>query len=539
LGAPRDNEFMICVGNYAPVGRGVNVIEYCLDHFEPVTNLQAPPPPAFLLHARGLSPEDQTVAFSLVEMATGTQQMFTARWGRTGVGSSNFMPVPKPLEDDLRPRILAYGFPIANFTWRNCQWEVLEVVTPGTFDFPSLTGETIEVPTNLEAAIALRDGRMVANVDVLDFGTAGDIIKERDSGGAYRIRFGGRIWRRMTKGDPALELIAFDPDSAVLQTSLDDVWGEIGGQDEAKRELIRAIQWPVLYPELFRLFKRRRSRGVLLYGPPGCGKTLLGKAVVRLLAALYHRKADDGGFKYVKGHQLLDMYVGQSEKAVKALFDEARRWRETKGYPAVLFFDEADALFKRRPSGSTEQAFTLVPALLAEMDGMDESGAFVMLATNRPEALDQAITRPGRIDRRIRVTRPDESACQVIFRIHLDGVFLAGGVTLADVSAGAAAELFRPDHRLYEVETSEGEKQWFLLQDLSSGALVQNIVDRATANKMESCIETGVTTGLSVADVRQAVAEVLGEHRESRHSEELEEWAERRGVKIRSVRKAG
>ena len=200
------------------------------------------------------------------------------------------------------------------------------------------------------------------------------------------------MWRRWRAADhhPRLELLGFDSESVELQGALDDVWGNIGGQEEAKRELIRAIQWPVLYPELFLLFKRRRSRGVLLYGPPGCGKTLLGKAVVGLLAALYHRKVDDGGFKYVKGHQLLDQYLGNSEKAVKSLFDEARRFREQKGYPAVLFFDEADALFKRRPNDARDGAFTLVPSLLAEMDGMDESGAFVILATNRPDSLDLA-----------------------------------------------------------------------------------------------------------------------------------------------------
>ncbi|MBK5292868.1 MAG: AAA family ATPase, partial [Acidobacteriia bacterium] len=292
----------------------------------------------------------------------------------------------------------------------------------------------------------------------------------------------------------------------------------------------------VLYPELFLLFKRRRSRGVLLYGPPGCGKTLLGKAVVWLMAALYHRKADDGGFKYVKGHQLLDQYLGNSEKAVKALFDESRRWREQKGYPAVLFFDEADALFKRRSSNARETGFSLVPALLAEMDGMDESGAFVILATNRPDSLDLAITRPGRIDRRIRVTRPDVAATVRIFRIHLEGVFLEEGLALEVLCESAARELFAPEHKLHQVNFEDGMTD-FLLKDLASGALIQNVVDRATANKMEHCIQHDVKAGLNVEDMRRAVEEVLAEQKESRHSEELEEFAELLGRTMVSSRK--
>jgi proteasome-associated ATPase len=221
---------------------------------------------------------------------------------------------------------------------------------------------------------------------------------------------------------------------------------------------------------------------------------MLGKAVAQLLAVLYRRRPEDGGFQYVKGHQLLDQYVGNSEKAVKQLFDQARRWREDRGYPAVLFFDEADALFARRPPGGREGGFTLVPALLAEMDGMEESGAFVMLATNRPDALDEAITRPGRIDRKIRITRPDEAASARIFRIHLEGVFLADGNTVETLSAQAAAALCGGP-----------------LGAVTSGALIQNITDRATANKMEHCITQGVRVGLDLEDLERAMAEVAEE----------------------------
>ena len=536
---------MLCAGNLTPVRLGAAAVEFCYGHFEWPETAAARSAPAWALHSLGLA-DEMTAAFALVPAGRpGEAQWFTARWGRNGVGPASFMPIPSQTEDD-RPGIEVHGFKSSNFNWHNCQWEIAERVAPHAFDLPSADGDSLELPANASGAWAFRDGAPLICVDDLALGEHPEFElhkqpDEANGGASYQVRFGGRIWRRWLAARPGagspLELLAFDTASPVLQQALDHVWADIGGQDDAKRELIRAIQWPVLYPELFLLFKRKRSRGVLLYGPPGCGKTLLGKAVVRLLAALYHRKADDGGFKYVKGHQLLDQYLGNSEKAVKSLFDEARRWREQRGYPAVLFFDEADALFKRRAAGA-ESGFTLVPALLAEMDGMDDSGAFVILATNRPDALDIAITRPGRIDRRIRITRPDRGAAETIFRIHLEGVFLDHGLTARQLSAVAAAGLFDPAHRLYELEFEDGPRvREFLLKDLASGALIQNIVDRATANKMEQCIEQGVKAGLGEADVRQAVLETLAEQRQSRHAEELEDFAESAGLRLDAVRK--
>ena len=527
---------MLCAGNRTPIAVGANAIEFCFDYFEPGSRTKAQP--AFVLHVLGESEDGQTACFALLPTdASRPSHWFTARWGRQGSGSTNFMPVPAHTEDS-RPGVTLYGHKASNFTWRSCQWEIVEVHPARTLEIPSLDGEIIEAIGNTECYYALRNGLPVADIDALDPGEyANGLEKEAEPNAAsFLVHFGGRIWRRHPDPEAAqpLEILAFDPNSPVLQTALEEVWAEIGGQDEAKRELIRAIQWPVLYPELFRLFKRRRSRGVLLHGPPGCGKTLLGKAVVKLLASLYHRKAHDGGFKYVKGHQLLDQYVGNSEKAVKALFDDARRWREQAGYPAVLFFDEADALFKRRAGG--EGGFTLVPALLAEMDGIDESGAFVMLATNRPDSLDVAITRPGRVDRKIRVTRPHEDAAARVFEIHLEGVFLAEGLDALTLSRQAAAELFNAAHGLYTLTfEDDGVPVDFLLKDLASGALIHNVVDRATANKMEQCIETGVTAGLDLADLRQSVFEVVAEHRQSRHPEELLEFAESRRRRIASV----
>lgn len=515
-----------------PIARDEALVEICRDHFE-----HRPPAAlgAFALHVLGLEEADRSAVFALIPRE-GEAQWFIARWGRTGVGPTQFMPIPAQFEDD-RPGIDVYGQKSTDFTFRHFQWEIVKTIKPGTFELANLRGEALVTPEHSQHLWALLDGRPVADVDaesVEDLAALG-ISKEEDSDEAYTIRWSGRVWRRSLRSK-TLEVMAFDLNTEGLQASLDEVWGDIGGQEEAKRELIRAIQWPVLYPELFRLFKRRRSRGVLLYGPPGTGKTLLGKAVVKLLAALYNRKADDGGFQYVKGHQLLDQYVGNSEKAVKVLFDRARKWKEERGYPSVLFFDEADALFKRR-SGAEQNAFTLVPALLAEMDGMDDSGAFVILATNRPDSLDLAVTRPGRIDRKIRVTRPDEAGSARIFAIHLDGVFLEEGCSLQALSSAAARELFSPEHALYELLFDYGESERFCLYHLASGALIQNLVDRATANKMEQCIASGTTEGLSIADIRGAIEDLLAEQRLLRHPEEIAEREELLGRKVVEVRR--
>ncbi|MBY0503326.1 MAG: AAA family ATPase [Bryobacteraceae bacterium] len=536
---------MACAGTITPIPPGATQLEFCYDYFDPPSRLQAQHQPAFTLSVLGLSLEEQAAAFALIPTdPSRPSHWFKARWGRMGTGPTNFMPIPAQTEEDDRVGVTLYGHKTSNFNWRSCQWEIVEVVPPRSYEMPLLDGELIEIPNNQAAPHAFRDGVALANLDLLAPGKHEELSIEKEAeahGKSYLIHFGGRIWRRWLDGEPhaePLELLAFDPASPLLDGALEGVWGDIGGQEEAKRELIRAIQWPVLYPELFVLFKRRRSRGVLLYGPPGCGKTLLGKAVVKLLAALYRRKAEDGGFQYVKGHQLLDQYVGNSEKMVKSLFDAARRWKETRGYPAVLFFDEADALFKRRPS--RESGFTLVPALLAEMDGMDDSGAFVILATNRADALDEAITRPGRIDRRIRITRPEQPASARIFAIHLEGVFLAEGLTASALGELAARELYRPSQVVSELMLEETDRPIELrLSDLASGALIQNIVDRATANKMADCIERGVREGLAESDLVQAISEVLTEQRESKHVEEWQEMAERHGRRVVEVRRQG
>jgi hypothetical protein len=527
------------ISNSRPVKPGESVVEVCFDYFEAAASPESSA--AFALHVVGLEADDDGAVFAMVSAeASSERQYFVARWGRTGVGPTRFLPVPAQI-DDNRPGVMLYGEKVTNFTWRNYQWEIVSLAERNAIDSLSLEADHFQIPANSDDYWVFQSGRPIANIDGSSTETLATlgIIKERDPEAphedSYRVKFGGRVWRRhKTKpGHPTAgvdwELLAFDPESANLQNSLDEVWGDIGGQEEAKRELVRAIQWPVLYPELFVLFKRRRSRGVLLYGPPGTGKTLLGKAVVKLLATLYNRKADDGGFQYVKGHQLLDQYVGNSEKAVKALFDRARRWKQEKGYPSVLFFDEADALFGKRSPSDQERSFSLVPALLAEMDGMDESGAFVVLATNRPDALDLAVTRPGRIDRKIRVTRPDQSATAQIFRIHLDGVLLQQNWTLEQLSEEAASILFSPDWTLYQLRLDDGDTASFGLKDLVSGAVIQNLVDRATANKMEYCIEHGQQEGLSPADLRQAAQEWIQEQRLLRHREEIAEWQELNG----------
>ena len=200
-----------------------------------------------------------------------------------------------------------------------------------------------------------------------------------------------------------------------LQVAVPEVaYEDIGGLDGAKRELVRAVEWPMRYPELFDAFQTDPPQGVLLYGPPGTGKTMLAKAVAN---------ATDANFISVKGPEVLDKYVGESEAAVRKIFEKARQ-----NAPAVVFFDEVDAIApKRGHDHGTQAVERVVSQLLTELDGVEPLEDVVVLgATNRPDIIDPALLRPGRFERLVEVPLPDEAARREIFGVHTESVPIAG-----------------------------------------------------------------------------------------------------------------
>lgn len=306
-------------------------------------------------------------------------------------------------------------------------------------------------------------------------------------------------------------------------------WADIGGLIDAKEALQEAIELPYKFPDLYKAYGKKVIKGVMLYGPPGCGKTLLAKAVATALAKTHGVQAKSTGFIYVKGPELLDKYVGQTEAQVRALFARARKHFQKNGYPAVLFIDEADALLASR--GSREGMgieSTVVPQFLSEMDGLDVSGAIVLLATNRPDTLDSAVTRDGRIDRKIRVTRPDQKGAEEIFSLYLKGRPLGTSLTTGFMAQKAAEFLFDPSLKIYDLLfKSEKESTTFTLGNLVNGAMISGVIDKATTLALRREIK-GLPggKGLQVQDLQEAIHMVMKENFHINHNVEIEEHCE-------------
>lgn len=314
-------------------------------------------------------------------------------------------------------------------------------------------------------------------------------------------------------GTLALAVLGPEPGKCIFGERTGVTWEDVGGLATAKAQLREAIEGPFRDRDRFARFARRPTRGILLYGAPGCGKSLLGKAAATAIAGLHGENAA-GGFYYIKGPELLNMYVGNTEASIRKMFDDARRHKKQHGFPAVIFLDEADAILGRRGGLGFGLERTIVPAFLAEMDGLGDSSAIVLLATNRPGTLDPAIVRDGRVDRRIHVTRPTKDDARAIAHKALTSKpGDAEGLAEALVD-----ELFAPRLVLAKVyRKSKGElSEKLTLGHVVSGALVVGILERATSAAMVRGAHA-----LEERDVRQGVLEAFNESLDVNHEDEL------------------
>jgi proteasome-associated ATPase len=319
-------------------------------------------------------------------------------------------------------------------------------------------------------------------------------------------------------------------------------WSAIGGQEEAIAVIRDAIELPLLHPELFERFNKRPLKGILLYGPPGCGKTLIGKATAYNLTQEYKKRLGrevQEYFMYINGPKILNMWLGESERMVREIFAQARE-KAREGYLVFIFIDEAESLLRVRSSGRwLNISNTLVPQFAAEMDGLVSlQNVVVMLTSNRPDYIDPAVLRPERIDRRVKVGRPDRRASRDILKIYLDEQIPLDPALIAqhggDVPAAreelverTLSYMFRRDEetRFLEVYLRNGSTEILHWRDLVSGALIKSTVERAKDFAIKRSIEcNSADEGLSVADLERAVRVEYKENEIFPKSDAQEDW---------------
>ncbi|QHK19159.1 proteasome ATPase [Pseudarthrobacter psychrotolerans] len=337
-------------------------------------------------------------------------------------------------------------------------------------------------------------------------------------------------------------------ENLVLEEVPDITYEDIGGLGPQIEQIRDAVELPFLHPDLYREHGLKAPKGILLYGPPGCGKTLIAKAVANSLAA---RAAERSGnvdlksyFLNIKGPELLDKYVGETERHIRLIFARARE-KASDGSPVVVFFDEMDSLFRTRGTGiSSDVETTIVPQLLSEIDGVERlDNVIVIGASNREDMIDPAILRPGRLDVKVKIQRPDAEAAADIFNKYITTDLPFHESDLAehsgDVQATVDAMVQRTVEAMYSTEKSNeylevtyanGDTEMLYFKDFNSGAVVQNVVDRAKKYAIKDLL-TLHQKGLRIEHLLRAVVDEFREHEDMPNTTNPDDWARISGKK--------
>jgi proteasome-associated ATPase len=341
------------------------------------------------------------------------------------------------------------------------------------------------------------------------------------------------------------------PKSEVEELVLEEVpdigYEDIGGLGDQIEMIRDAVELPFLHKDLFIEHQLRAPKGILLYGPPGCGKTLIAKAVANSLA----KKVADAGkgegrsyFLNIKGPELLNKYVGETERHIRLVFQRARE-KASEGTPVIVFFDEMDSIFRTRGSGvSSDVENTIVPQLLSEIDGVEGlENVIVIGASNREDMIDPAILRPGRLDVKIKIERPDAEAARDIFSkylvpelpLHSDDLSEHGGSAEATIDAMVQIAVERmytesEENRFLEVTYANGDKEVLYFKDFNSGAMIENIVARAKKMAIKDFLDSG-QKGLRVAHLLSACVDEFKENEDLPNTTNPDDWARISGKK--------
>ena len=338
-------------------------------------------------------------------------------------------------------------------------------------------------------------------------------------------------------------------DDLLLEEVPDVTYEDIGGLDTQIELITDAVELPYLHQDLFRTYDLPAPKGILLYGPPGCGKTLIAKAVANSLAAKVSEVSGQQGarsfFINIKGPELLNKYVGETERQIRRIFERARE-KASEGWPVIVFFDEMESLFRTRGSGiSSDMESTVVPQLLAEIDGVEGlRNVIVIGASNREDLIDPAILRPGRLDVKIKIHRPDEQAAFSIFSAYLTPALPIDPMEVADLGGGdphkavrvmierTVDEMYRPDdaNRFLEVTYQNGDKEVMYFKDFASGAMIENIVRRAKKNAIKRSLATH-STGIRLDDLMSSIRQEFREHEDLPNTTNPDDWAKISGKK--------
>jgi proteasome-associated ATPase len=412
--------------------------------------------------------------------------------------------------------------------------EGLNVIEAATYE---IQGDVVILKEKLDderAVVTLR-------ADEEKVGIIADPLRE------LRLKVGDHILMDARSGYLLERLPKSEVEDLALEEVPDISYDDIGGLGTQIESIKDAVELPYLYADYYKEHKLTPPKGVLLYGPPGCGKTMIAKAVANNLAEKVSEKRGEkikGFFLNIKGPELLNKYVGETERKIREIFTKAKE-KAAEDVPVVVFFDEMDALFRTRGTGiSSDVETTIVPQLLAEIDGVEGlKNVIVIGASNRQDLIDPAILRPGRLDVKIKIERPDQGAAQDIFQKYLTteipiadaesrahGGDLAAAIETMITRTVDAMYSLSEENRFLEVTYANGDKEVLYFKDFSSGAMIESIVRRAKKLALKRYISGG-TKGIMSEDLINAVREEFKENEDLPNTTNPDDWAKIAGKK--------